>query len=71
LIQVLLILSYKIITKEIRSMKRITTISILAAIMLLSVSLGFALEHTIGLRGGTAIPFVDRDEESKLKIMGG
>ncbi len=52
-------------------MKRITTISILAAIMLLSVSLGFALEHTIGLRGGTAIPFVDRDEESKLKIMGG
>lgn len=52
-------------------MKRITTVTMLAVIMLLSISLTFALEHTIGLRGGTAIPFVDMDDETKLKLMGG
>lgn len=45
--------------------------TILLVLMLAISSAAFALEHTVGIRGGITLPFHDIDDEATTKLMGG
>ncbi|MCK9309129.1 MAG: OmpA family protein [Candidatus Cloacimonetes bacterium] len=52
-------------------MNKIIRIIMLVVLLQLSVSMVFAMEHTIGFRGGMAFPFADKDDDTTLHLMGG
>lgn len=45
-------------------------LTILMVLMLSFVS-AYAIEHTVGIRGGATMPFFDIDDDAKTKLMGG
>ncbi len=46
-------------------------LTIILVLMLAFAGSAFALEHTVGIRGGVTLPFHDIDEDATMKLMGG
>lgn len=51
-------------------MTKTMQITIMLVLMLSFVS-AYAIEHTVGIRGGATMPFFDIDDDAKTKLMGG